>query len=113
MRIVYIIDTLSTKGGAERIISEKMNYMATRYGYDVSIITCYQFPDSMPNCYYLSDKVKQINLCIPLHEQYRHPYPQRLLDRWGYIRHDGYIPICPIAFGGRGVYIVRAKECIN
>jgi len=86
MRIVYIIDTLSTKGGAERIISEKMNYMATRYGYDVSIITCYQFPDSMPNCYYLSDKVKQINLCIPLHEQYRHPYPQRLLDRWGYIR---------------------------
>lgn len=86
MRIAYIIDTLSTKGGAERIISEKMNYMATRYGYDVSIITCYQFPDSMPNCYYLSYKVKQINLCIPLHEQYRHPYPQRLLDRWGYIR---------------------------
>ena len=57
MRIVYIIDTLSTKGGAERIISEKMNYMATRYGYDVSIITCYQFPDSMPNCYYLSKSI--------------------------------------------------------
>ena len=25
MRIIYIIDTLSTKGGAERILSEKIN----------------------------------------------------------------------------------------
>lgn len=82
MKIVYIIDTLSSKGGAERIISEKMNYMAAHYDYDVSIITCYQFPESMPNCYYLSDKVRQINLCIPLHLQYKHPYPQRFWDRW-------------------------------
>lgn len=82
MKIVYIIDTLSTKGGAERIISEKMNYMTAHYDYDVSIITCYQFPESMPNCYYLSDRVRQINLCIPLHLQYQHPYPQRLWDRW-------------------------------
>lgn len=116
MRIVYIIDTLSTKGGAERIISEKMNYMATRYGYDVSIITCYQFPDSMQNCYYLSDKVKQINLCIPLHEQYRHPYPQRLLDRWGYIRqlrkklHETVNSIKPDIIIGVG-YVLADEVC--
>lgn len=86
MKIVYIIDTLSTKGGAERIISEKMNYMATHYGYDVSIITCYQFPESMPNCYILSDKVKQINLCFPIHQQYKYHYPKRLWVKWSYRR---------------------------
>jgi len=78
MRIVYIINSLSYKGGAERIISEKMNYMATHWGYDVSIITCYQFPETMPNSYYLSDKVRQINLCINSHIQYKYGYPKRL-----------------------------------
>ncbi len=86
MKIVYIIDTLSTKGGAERIISEKMDYIATHYGYDVSIITCYQFPESMPNCYILSDKVKQINLCFPIHQQYKYHYPKRLWVKWSYHR---------------------------
>jgi len=78
MRIVYIINSLSYKGGTERIISEKMNYMATHWGYDVSIITCYQFPETMPNSYYLSDKVRQINLCINSHIQYKYGYPKRL-----------------------------------
>lgn len=86
MRIVYIIDTLSSKGGAERIISEKMHYMADQFNYDVSIITCFQFPDSMPNCYPLSNQVKQINLCIPSHLQYKCGYPKRLWMKWKYYR---------------------------
>ena len=84
MRIVYIIDTLSTKGGAERILSEKMSYLATHFDYDVSVITCYQFPETMPNCYNLSDKVKQINLCFPLHQQYKYHYPKRIWIKWRY-----------------------------
>lgn len=86
MRIVYIINSLSYKGGAERIISEKMNYMATHWGYDVSIITCYQFPETMPNSYYLSDKVRQINLCITSHLRYKYSYPKRLWGEWKYAR---------------------------
>lgn len=86
MRIVYVIDSLASKGGAERIISEKMNYLAANYGFDVTVITCYQFMESMPNTYPLSDKVKQINLSIPSHLQYKHPYPQRLWVKWGYSR---------------------------
>ena len=84
MRIVYIIDTLSTKGGAERIISEKMSYLATHFNYDVSVITCYQFPKTMPNCYNLSDKVNQINLSFPLHQQYKYHYPKRIWIKWRY-----------------------------
>ena len=86
MRIVYIINSLSYKGGAERIISEKMNYMATHWGYDVSVITCYQFPETMPNSYYLSDKVRQINLCITSHLRYNYHYLKRLWAEWKYSR---------------------------
>ena len=84
MRIVYFIDSLASKGGAERIFSDKMNYLATHYDYDVSVITCYQYPETMPNCYYLSDKVRQINLCIPSNLQYNYTYPKRFWIKWKY-----------------------------
>lgn len=91
MKIVYVIDSLSNKGGAERVISEKMSYMVTHYGYDVSVITCYQFPKTMPNCYYLPDNIRQINLCIPSYLKYNYRYPMRLWINRKYIlqlRHD-------------------------
>ena len=84
MKIVYIIDSLALKGGAERIITEKMNYLATIYNYDVSVITYYQFHE--PNTYPLSCKVKQINLRIPFYQQYRYSYPKRLWLKWGFYR---------------------------
>ena len=40
MRVVYVIDSLASKGGAERILSEKMNYLAAHFGYEVYVITC-------------------------------------------------------------------------
>lgn len=86
MRIVYFIDSLASKGGAERIISEKMNYLANHYDYDVSVITWFQYPETMPNCYYLSDKVKQIYLCFPSHIQYKYSYPRRLWVKWKLVR---------------------------
>ena len=70
MRIVYVIDSLASKGGAERILSDKMNYMAAHYGYEVYVVTCYQNFETMPNAYYLSDLVTQINLNIPYYSQY-------------------------------------------
>ena len=86
MKIVYVIDSLASKGGAERIISEKMNYMADLLGYDVTVVTCYQFPESMPNAYQISDNIRQINLQIEAHHQYRYHYPKRLWVKWKYFR---------------------------
>lgn len=77
MKIVYVINSIASKGGAERIIIEKMNYLAERGGHDVSIICCYQ-NDSMPNAYPLSEKVRQIFLSIPYYSQYKYSYPYRL-----------------------------------
>ena len=59
MNIVYIIDSLGSKGGAERILSEKMNYLATHFNYNVYVITCYQNPNDTKNAYFLSEKVKE------------------------------------------------------
>lgn len=78
MKIVYVINSIASKGGAERIIIEKMNYFAVHCGYDVSVICCYQ-NDSMPNAYPLSVKVKQIYMGIPYYSQYYYSYPYRLL----------------------------------
>ena len=78
MKIVYVIDSLASRGGAERILSEKMSYLAEQYNYDVYVITCYQDQKATPNAYYLSDRVKQININIPYYSQYKYKYPQRL-----------------------------------
>ncbi len=83
MKVVYVIDSLASKGGAERIISEKMSYLADNFGYDVTVVTCYQ-PASLPNVYPISGNVKQINLCIPYYSQYRVGYPKRLFIKWSY-----------------------------
>ncbi len=86
MRIVYVIDSLASKGGAERILCDKMNYLFTNYGYDVYVITCYQNVSQHPNAYNLSEQVHQINLNIPYYSQYQYCYPWRLLVKWSIYR---------------------------
>ncbi len=77
MRITYVIDSLASKGGAERIIINKMSYLAEEFGYDISVITCYQSSDTS-NAYLLSSKVKQVYLGISFYSQYNYHYPYRL-----------------------------------
>lgn len=77
MTIVYVIESLVPRGGTERIISEKANYLAEQYKYKVFIITCTQRKDQS-NAYQLSSSVKQIKLGIPYYSQYRYKYPKRL-----------------------------------
>lgn len=81
MKIVYVMDSLASKGGAERIVSEKMSWLADA-GYEVYIVTCYQDPSTMTNVYPLSQRVNQINLNIPYYSQYHYRYPWRLWVKW-------------------------------
>jgi len=89
MKVVYVIDSLASKGGAERIISEKMSYMAERFGYDVTVITCYQSFENNPNTYHLSPEVRQVNLNIPYYSQYSVKYPKRLFVKWSLYKRLG------------------------
>ena len=62
MKIVYEIERLSTSGGIERILTDRLNYMTEYWGWDITVITlleknCEQF-------YKLSPKVNVIGLGI-------------------------------------------------
>lgn len=81
MKIAYIYPTMAVTGGTERMITEKANYLSERYGYDVTIITCFQLANE-DNFFPLSKKVKQINLEIPYFSQYKYKYPKRLWIKW-------------------------------
>lgn len=78
MKVVYVIDSLANKGGAERIILNKIEYLAQHFGYDFSIITCYQ-DETTPNAYPLPKGVSQIYLGIHFYSQYKYHYPYRLI----------------------------------
>ena len=81
MKIAYVYATLATVGGTERMITEKANYLAEKFGYDVTIINFFQLPDDA-NTFTLSEKVKQVNLGIPYFSQYKYKYPKRLWVKW-------------------------------
>lgn len=82
MKIAYIIQSLAFKGGTERVITEKMNYLADHYKYDITVITCNQ-PQNEPNYFRLSEKIRQINLDIHDYSVYNYKYPKRLWKKWG------------------------------
>ena len=81
MKIAYIFSTLAKTGGTERMITEKANYFAEHFGYDVTVINCFE-KDGDVNHFYLSKKVNQINLGIPYFSQYKYAYPKRLWIKW-------------------------------
>lgn len=80
MRIAYVYDAIARIGGVERILVDKMNYLAEVYGYEVYLITAAQgrHPFSFP----LSDKVKHRDIDARFHVQYQYGYPKRLWMKW-------------------------------
>lgn len=77
MKITFITESLVPIGGTEKILTEKANYLADCFNYDVTIITCTQ-PNNKPNAFPLSKNVKQINLCVQYYRQFHYGYPKRL-----------------------------------
>ena len=81
MKIAYVFSTLAKTGGTERMITEKANYYAEQFGYDVTIVNLFQ-QDKDANHYPLSNKIKQFNIGIPYFSQYHYKYPKRLWLKW-------------------------------
>lgn len=75
MKIAYLYPSLNTVGGADRIITEKANYLADRYGYEVYIITAHQL--GKPLFFPLSSRVIHIDLDVDFNRQYRHSLLKR------------------------------------
>lgn len=62
MKIIYSICGLYNSGGMERIVTQKANYLADVFGYDVTILTTDQ--NGRPVFFSLSPNVKHIDLGI-------------------------------------------------
>lgn len=65
-RIVYCTPALYLAGGMERVLTQKANYFAEHFGYDITIILT--DGKDKPFFYPLSDKVKIVNLNIGFEE---------------------------------------------
>ena len=68
MRILYVNDAIAIWGGVERILVEKVNYLAENYGFEMFVVTTNQGSHPMP--FPLSQKVTHKDLNIQFHRQY-------------------------------------------
>lgn len=72
MTIVFVYDTLAIWGGIERVFTEKMNYFARVFGYDVYMLTTNQGDHPIP--FSLDGRVHYEDLHIQSHLQYRYSF---------------------------------------
>lgn len=80
MKITYIYTALVTRGGADRVITNKANWLA-EHGYDVMIVTDTQL--GREPIYPLSPKVVLHDLAIDFSLEYGHSLPVRA---WWYLK---------------------------
>ena len=80
MKIYYIYTAIVTKGGADRVIIEKANWLA-EHGHDVAIVTDTQL--GRPPAFPLSPKVMLKDLAVDFSKEYGHSFPIRI---WMYYK---------------------------
>lgn len=84
MRLLYVTDSVAIWGGLERILVEKMNYLAEEYGYEVFLSTLSQGSHVFP--YQLSSKVCHHDLNVNFFRQYEFKFIKRFFFRCKYLR---------------------------
>jgi len=77
MRILYLFHSLAHWGGIERILVDKMNYLASVLGYEVFMLTTDQ--GTHPQPFQLAEGVKLMDMGICFHQRYRYRGLKRLL----------------------------------
>ena len=82
MRVLYIYRSLAVWGGIERVLVDKMNYLASVFGYEVYMLTTCQGDHPVP--YHLDSAVHLDDLGIQFHRQYQYRGLRKILD--GYER---------------------------
>ena len=79
MRIAYVTDAFAVWGGMERVLTDKMNYLADCYGYEIFLLTCNQGAHFIP--FQLHNNVRCKDLDIRMHQQYSYHGIRRLYVR--------------------------------
>lgn len=67
MKIIFCINALINSGGMERVLTQRVNYMVEKYGYDITIFTTEHFSEKYNNkfpFFYINSKIKIIDFKI-------------------------------------------------
>ena len=74
MRILYCIPHLFNSGGMERVLTQKVNWLAAHTPHEITILTTEPVPTGTPKCYFpLSEKVQVVELDIDFNADYTKP----------------------------------------
>lgn len=121
MRILYCIPHLYNSGGMERVLTQKVNWLAAHTEHEITILTTEPVPAGSPKCYFpLSEKVQVVELNIDFNADYTKPllpkyyahmrrmrmYKRALTE---YIVQHG-IGLC-ISLGGKEIAFLRHLPC--
>ena len=68
MRVVYVTDAFAVFGGMERVLADKMNYLAELLGYEVILLTINQGDHA--TSFLLYPLIKHVDLNVRMHRQY-------------------------------------------
>lgn len=77
MRILFLMDQMYLHGGAEQILSQKINYLLQHFGYDVHLITSEQKNEK--SVYSLNDKLQWKDLDLNYYRGLSYFHPKNLL----------------------------------
>jgi len=80
MKVLYIFRSLAVYGGIERILVEKLNFLAEHYGMEIYLLTSDQ--GCHPVIFELSDRVHHEDFGICFYQQYRFLGLRRLMIAW-------------------------------
>ena len=121
MRILYCIPALYNSGGMERVLTQKVNWLAAHTQHEITILTTEPVPADTPKCYFpLSEKVQVVELNIDFNADYTKPllpkyyahmrrmrmYKRALTE---YIVQHG-MDLC-ISLGGKEIAFLRHLPC--
>lgn len=91
MRILYVMDKMSCRGGMERVITDKINYLAANTAHEVTLMTVWH--DPLPPAYPFHSRVKHVRLNVPLPPV---PGGYMLTLPWALLRFDRQVKrLCP------------------
>ena len=80
VRLLYIFRSLAVWGGIERVLVDKMNYLASVYGYEVYMLTTCQGLHPIP--YQIDSLIHVEDLGIQFHRQYQYRGLRKIWDGW-------------------------------
>ena len=121
MRILYCIPHLFNSGGMERVLTQKVNWLAAHTAHEITILTTERTPSGLPECYFpLSEKVQVVALDMDFNADYdkslltkyfAHRHRMRAYERalTEYVRAHN-IDLC-ISLCGKEIAFLRHLPC--